>query len=368
MGRWVACTLLLAACSFKSAETPDDGRKIDAPHDGPPTDVRSEGTVDPLCFDAHLDLGHFCLAVQPANDIHITADNTFDAFNTSSDPLCDPQIHDFCVIAGPKVQIDASHLFLVKGSLPLVIVSQSTMQIDGTLDVSSHRVLPANNRGPDASPGSGCTGVSPGGHGGGYGGSFGTLGGVGGSGGGNPPALITATTLRGGCSGSDGGGNGGQRANGGGAVYLIAVTNIVVTGMIDASGAGAGGASGSNGGNKGGGGGGAGGMVVFDAPSLSIQGSVFANGGGGGEGSDFMSGGSAFDPFGYMAGGLGGSGASGGGGDGGDGAAGTSNGATGGDGGGGNGGGGGGGGVGVIYTYGGTTTSTQVSPPAVAGP
>ena len=168
-------------------------------------------------------------------DFHVTTDNQTKPFDTDSDPACDPQIKNngFCVVAGKKVQIDGSHTFAVTGSLPLVIVSQSTMQIDGTLDVASHRTAPSN-KGPDASPVAPCAAVHA-----------------------RPAVMAVALAARSErraapaaarrsgrrrrrclrrrrsmevAGGSDGGSNGGQRGNGGGAVYLIALTNIIVTG------------------------------------------------------------------------------------------------------------------------------------------
>jgi hypothetical protein len=148
--------------------------------------------------------------------------------------------------------------------------------------------------------------------------------------------------------------------HGGGAVFLIAGTKIDIQGGINA--AGEGGTPGIKN-SAGGGGGGAGGMIGFDAPMITANSLILANGGGGAEGSGTatVAGAPGNDPTTILAaaggventvqGGDGGNGSAGL--AGGSGAAGTSG--TGG-------GGGGGGGAGLIKAPADATLGANVSP------
>lgn len=378
MPRWVVCSVVVfaGACSFTPPGTsPDnnagDGGTIDVPHDTstiPPIDAQQ-------CFGPHLGLD-FCLAVEPKTPLAL-ATNTA-PFDTAS-PACDPNFTPACVLAGTSVSIDAMTTFAVKGARPLVIVSQSTMTIAGTLDVSSHRDRGPGGDGAVNGPGSGMAGcnagTAPTGNTGGPGGSFGIKGGNGGlgngggSGGGAAGEKLTVTTFRGGCPGLDGGGSGIRHGNGGGAVYLIAIDGISVTGTIDASGAGTDDTPVQK---KGGAGGGSGGLIVFDTPSLTVDAAakIFANGGGGAEGSDNQIGKHGDDAPDVTHGGPGGTAQTTDGGDGGNGGNAANMGASGGIGSNQAGGGGGGGGVGIIFLYGGATVASglPISPTPVAGP
>lgn len=266
-----------------------------------------------------------------------------------------------CVIAGDSIVITGA--VAVTGSKPLVLVAATTISMStATLDASSHRAG-GGQIGAGADPNTCDAGTAPGVHGGGAGGSFGGTGGAGGNdnvgmhGGTAGAAMATLTALHGGCPGQAGnaaGGTAGGAGHGGGAVYLVAGTSITITsGSINASGQpGTGGATQG----AGGGGGGAGGLVAFDAPTVTNNGSVFANGGGGAEGAGANStGNTGADPTAVAA--PGGAGATTAGGDGGAGAfAATANGTAGAQAGtsAGNvsgGGGGGGGGAGLIKIY-----------------
>jgi hypothetical protein len=109
--------------------------------------------------------------------------------------------------------------------------------------------------------------------------------------GGIATAGAAPTGLRAGCRGGFGGSGGGGSTvgvggRGGGAVYLIAGTEIQISGLVTAYGGGGGGGD-----EKGGGaGGGSGGMIGLDAPVVTVaaSGAVAANGGGGGEGGAAM--------------------------------------------------------------------------------
>jgi hypothetical protein len=188
----------------------------------------------------------------------------------------------------------------------LAMVTSGNAVVDGLLNVSAESCtgvdLDLNCPGPGGGIG-GVTGVAAGGCGpggsgqagavdetGGGGGGFGAVGAVGGDvivgdgSGGNAGSMcgtVTLVPLVGG-SGGGHGGNGGNGGGGGGAVQITSFGQIIVSGTIQASGAG--GLFGGDG--DGGGGGGAGGGILLEAPAVTLSpGSVMAaNGGGGGAG------------------------------------------------------------------------------------
>jgi hypothetical protein len=179
-----------------------------------------------------------------------------------------------------------------RGARPLVLLATNSITVlpEGTLDVSSFRndVGAGGNTGECSAAIAGLPNLSlslTAGAGGGGGAGFGTPGGNGAAPDGGAGGSTTALTqIRGGCKGASGGtsssGAGGEGGNGGGAVYMIAGTSITIDGTVKANGAGGSGAP-----NKaGGGGGGSGGLIGLDAPALAISGTMFANGGGAGEG------------------------------------------------------------------------------------
>jgi hypothetical protein len=333
------------------------------PHDGGPTDALVDTNLLPnadaqQCFGSGL--GTFCLTALPTGNLAFASDTTID---TDTSTMCvaytGTGVGSYCVIAGTNVSIGA-HVTAI-GSKPLVVIGTNTVTVSGTLDVASHRVGPVRGAGGNAS---GCVaGIAAASGQGGPGGSFGGAGGQGGNGeqGGTKPvagaAAATPATLRGGCKGGNGssGGNG-EGGNGGGAVYVIAGTSIAITGAINASGA-AGARSATN--EEGGGGGGSGGMIALEAPAITGNGQVFANGGGAGPGNDASN--NAQEPSAPLTAAAGGPDTDDSG-DGGDGSAGAT--LTGGNGGTGNdGGGGGGGGAGVIRVFPTQTLGGSVSPP-----
>lgn len=198
-----------------------------------------------------------------------------------------------CIIVGASVTLGALR---VTGSRPLVIVADGRIDVNGFVDIASHRSpagVGAGTAGADCKPFAGSPGGGPPG-GGGAGGSFMFPGGNGGTGDGTNQAGGQAATglvggpaqLRGGCVGQVGGGgkpdDGGA---GGGAVYLVSAGTIAIsaTGIIDVSGAGGGGEDALHGG----GGGGSGGMIALFASSITTMDTaiLIATGGGGGGGS-----------------------------------------------------------------------------------
>jgi hypothetical protein len=260
---------------------------------------------------------------------------------------------ELCVLAGTNVTVLGR--VMASGPRPLVLLATDTLAIEGVLDVASRA---GGVRGPNSSA-SACARMVAQGDRGGPGGTFGGRGGSGGAGETNGPQpsapLAVVAQLRAGCDG--GAASSALGGAGGGAVYLVAGMRIRIAGTVNASGAG--GAAGSA--NRGGGGGGSGGMIGLDAPSIELNGSIFANGGGGGA-SD-VGAGRGEESLSATIAGRGGRAGDAGGADGGDGSARTvyegRAGASGNDGGG-----GGGGGAGVIRVFPPQVLSGPVSPPA----
>jgi hypothetical protein len=229
--------------------------------------------------------------------------------DTDSDARCRDHAQgggadEACLIYGSSITVVAGATTTVTGGRPLVLVAATTITIAGTLDAGSGD----GHDGPSSNPAA-CLAfptapeTDAGGGGGGAGGSFAATGGDGGEGDTNdsPPntaaggthtaAVGVPAVIRGGCGGQRGGdqggggggaGDGGDGGRGGGGVWLVARGAVVVEAGGAVSAAGAGGAGGEE--HAGGGGGGAGGMIRIGAPTVTIAGTVAANGGGGGGG------------------------------------------------------------------------------------
>jgi len=190
------------------------------------------------------------------------------------------------------------------GPRPLLIFARTLLSVEGEVDVASHVTSPTVDPAGVALACEEGFGVkATGGAGGSAGGSFGTQGGKGGAGNGAQGGLQTTplipTFTRGGCAGTQGGDSaakGGIGGRPGGAIYFMSPTaiHIASNGRVNASGAGALSADLA----AGGGGGGSGGMIVLDAPSILIDGVMFALGGGGSSGGSTGLGGRGNDPTG----------------------------------------------------------------------
>jgi hypothetical protein len=269
--------------------------KMDAAVDSPPGEFcYGSGLVRP------------CFTSAPTGSTKLTTDIDTDG-SACVTPITDVGA---CVIAAGTIGIDSGVTVHARGSRPLVLVASMSITIAGTLDVSSSV---AGTQGAAADVAGCASSTAPTASAGGAGGSFGSKGGDGGvTGGGTAGNTITVSMLRGGCPGQNGGGaGGGAGGHGGGAVDLIAMTSIFISGTVNASGAG-----GTNAGTmaaSGGGGGGAGGYIGLDSASVTNSGTLIANGGGGGEASGTASTGApghdpdTTAPFTPAAGGAGGS-------------------------------------------------------------
>jgi hypothetical protein len=266
---------MLTACGFSSSKTGEDGGA-----GGDSTVMRDASTRFGMIFPV-------VLSSYPTLTEMVTADLDIDTTPPSSS--CDSTITDYCVYARTSFTVAAGRTIRGHGTRPLVLVSTTSFDLAGDIDVSSTQ---------DATPGAGalstitCQAVVPPpvlatGNSGGFGGSFGGRGSDGDAVNGTRGIASTAatswpSTLRGGCPGGIGG-SGVLGGNGGGAVAIIA-DSINFNGKINASGAGGRGGGMSK---TGGGGGGSGGMIVLDVPVQRVirgTGVLFASGGGGGEG------------------------------------------------------------------------------------
>jgi hypothetical protein len=308
----------LVACGFEmSTGSPDAGVGSDAPAtdaevDAPPIDAPD------LCIGegAH----EVCFTALPTTPVMYGGVTTLD---TSLAATCTPTTNagasGWCVIAGTTIEVLAAADVRVIGNKPVVFAATGDISVIGTIDVGS--------RGSSSGAGAnfvGCNGgtnaTAGNSSGGGFGGSFAGRGGNGegadGGFGGIAPAIATnVTALRGGCPGGPGGpvntllAMGGA---GGGALALVSRTKLLISGRLNASGAG--GSAGEQP-RQGSGGGGSGGMIVLDAPAIDATGAnIFANGGGGGEGADLVNEGVfGQEPLSPLLAGIGGSGASAGG-------------------------------------------------------
>ena len=255
-------------------------RSIDAPL---PLDASPDVPADAAhCYGTGLVT--LCLETAPSGNFDVALGGTFLVDTRQGSAICAKHDGDqsWCVIAAETMTIGGT--LRGRGPNPLVLVASTSITVTGSVDVSSDIIGGAGSD-PSACPGALGGGAM---NGGGAGGTLGGVGGRGGAGGlggggGTPAPLLSITTFRGGCHGGNGA-NTGPGGIGGGAVFAIAGASIVVAGAIDASGNGARGGRGSATVPGGGGGGGSGGMIGLDAPQITVTGSVFANGGAGGEG------------------------------------------------------------------------------------
>jgi len=196
------------------------------------------------------------------------------------------------VFAFTYISIDSQSQLQIRGMMPAIIIALGALDLQGSIDVSADNYDSASNI--DVIPGSRTTGPGIGGFGNsggpqaGGGGSFCGVGGYGAPGptGGFPPGMAygnaTMVPLWGGSAG--GGANTGgadqTNGNGGGAIQISAAGSITVHpgAYINANGSG-----GVSQGNEQGEGAGSGGGILLEAPTVTIDGILEANGG---EGSD----------------------------------------------------------------------------------
>jgi hypothetical protein len=263
-----------------------------APSNFAPCDADFPPSLGPIVFGLgevlDTDAGKLSSSNGPAPGEHYTFDG-----------------HDVWLLHVSTWNVTSGMTFNTIGTLPLLVVSDSGIIVDGTINL-----LPT----PFHTAGCGMLdgGTSPFSGAGGAGGGHAAAGGGGGTNGeGDTPgptggvahsdATVIPLTI--GCAGGIGGsggatGHGGHGGFGGGAIELAAQISISVTGRILATGGGAGGGGASVAGAMGctgnvacaggGGGGGAGGAILLEAPAIDAPAAamICAAGGGGGEGGD----------------------------------------------------------------------------------
>jgi len=376
------CEVGLNRCSFNDLSCPAPFRRfgdlagdnsgqcvggqapVDAGPDAPPVSTQ-------VCYGSGL--LRICLAAAPSAPLAYDVPARID---TSKPQMCSATVSGaagYCVVVATTIAINANVRAI--GPKPLVfLASDAITSMAGTnLDVGSYHFAAGSDpdNGAGANPTTCAPGMAPTNGGGGAGGSFAGTGGNGGDGrnatntGGTAGAAVTTfAELRGGCPGQDGQGAAADRGtagNGGGAVYFLAVNKIELAGNVLATG------GGGNPGLRnasGAGGGGSGGMIGFDAPVITVTGTLIANGGSGAEGSGNTGSGRPGNDATTLAAAAGGSGGPPNGGDGGDGSATAANGPGAVGKAGSSGGGGGGGGAGVIKAPAVASLGTKLSPAA----
>ncbi|HEY5921978.1 MAG TPA: hypothetical protein VIV11_09930 [Kofleriaceae bacterium] len=279
------------------------GGSVDAQSDTQPADAPAIcSTWQPRHFDP-------CMLPAPIGDLNLT--DALSGFGWDTDaPQLKGKMNTLIDVAtiviqqtgGPDVVVasvnnltmEAGATLDLNGSRPLLIAVWGTATINGSIDADaafgaagpggSGGLSSANGCGSGPTGDFGAAGAPATGGGGGAlqggGGRGGNTGGAGGA------MLMPPTEIRGGCAAGGGGagsGANGVRGGGGGALQISARQAIVIgsPASIHAAGGGGGGGRLSLGG---GGGGGAGGYIGFDAPMVTIAGTVSANGGAGGGG------------------------------------------------------------------------------------
>ena len=220
-------------------------------------------------------------------------------------PVMQTQLNgpELVIIPLRGLQVAASNSLRLIGNRPVVFAVDGSITVAGSIDANASTTTAGaggnwscgSSAGANATGGD-CTGGARGGGGGG----FGTAGGRGGDGGGGSFGVggvvrnsASIAPLYGGCNGGLGGGDGTDAAAGagGGAVELVASGTITVTGTVRANGGL--GANASCGNEGGGGGGGSGGAIFFEADAVTTTGAtITVNGGRGGNGGSGDAGGS----------------------------------------------------------------------------
>ena len=236
-------------------------------------------TGPPYCFGSTGGLMRYCNDTLSTEVLTLPSTiNTSNAGSCTETPMSGTT--QVCVIYAGRILVTNDVRAI--GSRPLVLVAVETINVQGTLDAASRRIL---GQGAGANTGL-CPGPkAPSGESGGAGGTYQGKGGDGGtaapSSQGTAPMAFAPTSVRGGCPGAPSLAASGNPGVGGGVLYLIAGSVITVggAGRLDVSGAGAFAGDGA------GAGGGAGGLIVLDAAAFQIQGDLMANGGGGASGS-----------------------------------------------------------------------------------
>jgi hypothetical protein len=300
-------------CGCATADSDSDGDGTANCNDGCPSDPTQQSAC--LTFaPSNFNPGPINWSAQPATTANCgtTTVNSTDPDGTG--PLV-ATITNWCGTApvpiaqtqagGPEVVViplrsfalNSGNTLRLVGSRPVILAVDGAVTIAGLIDADASGTTAGagGNWSCGSSAGGNGSGSSSGGAGGGGGGAFGTAGGQGGSGGGGNRGgggavrgNANLVPLFGGCGGGLGGGCSTAGAAGGGAVQISASGTLTVTGTIRANGG-----VGANGcGSEGGGtGGGSGGGIFLEATTITTTGATMTtnggrggNGGGGGNG------------------------------------------------------------------------------------
>ncbi len=314
--RWVLSAI--PVLSVAGDQTTSEGALLELSDIGGFTDV-VEGTTGGGS-SIGLDPNNFSSAgvFSPTADVIIdtdllTVDGSVIGTTTTSDVGFGP--YEIAVFTFDSFVLDAGITLSATGSRPLAILSQSTLSVSGTIDVSAAFVGGGYNGDQLAGPGGGNGGLGNGlaivsngdaaagapvdsggvpvGGGGGTGGGHGGIGGRAENSGGNNSgtAGVAFGDLSLGIQGGSGGATAGGTFNGfvagggggGGGIELGAVGPITIgaTGRVLADGGNGG--NGSQISGVGSGGGGAGGGILLHATSITLEGLLSATGGDAGE-------------------------------------------------------------------------------------
>jgi hypothetical protein len=202
-------------------------------------------------------------------------------------------VHEVWLIHATDVGLPAGANLIVRGSTPLLIVSEHDVNVQASINAqgANHDNGAFATACGDLSGTTSSVAIEASGGGGGGNASAGGAGSTDGlghtMGGKAGPAISNATLspLVPGCIGGTGGStSGGVGGNGGGAIEIASLGTITISNALLAGGlAGHGGVAKTTS-IGGGGGGGAGGSILFEAPAVNIAGMVCATGAGGGGG------------------------------------------------------------------------------------
>lgn len=301
---FVTCSLALTACSFDASSGPSDGRAGDAPSPFDSSTMRDAALVDaPALFTpTHLAAVPMAKLVQT---FEVPA-GSHDIDTSSAGGLLNLEIVAQAGGGAPLAvayfdEVTITGDLFVHGTRPLVIVANK-ITLNGTIDASAFggEPGPGGSKPGSTDAGNGGKGTSGAGSStsdsGGGGGGFGSPGGAGGAAGltagaaGVADALPNLPRLRGGAAGGAAPRCASAIAGaGGGAVQLSARISVAISGAgaIHAGGGGGTGGGNCSGGLDAGSGGGSGGAIYIEAPTGSIAGGLWANGGAGGAGREF---------------------------------------------------------------------------------
>ncbi len=301
----ILCSFAAVGCAFEltppGGVSPDGGGDAPFVFDGPP----------PMLVVSHLDPPEATAGISDLVLGDATVIDTTTASITGQVLIAGsfaPVTHSgggpmLAVLRVRSLTIPQNATVRVIGDRPLLVIAETDITISGILDGAARlgEPGPGGSVQSAARPGQGTAGANDGdiGDSGGSGGGFGTAGGTGGAAGHDYLTLQVPRTAGGPSHGDAnvallaGGGAGGVGSPctvlggaGGGAIQLSAFAAVHVAGTVHVGGGG--GARGALCSTTGGsaGGGGSGGSIFIEAPRVEVSGTLAANGGSGGAGSD----------------------------------------------------------------------------------